>query len=232
MTVAAYDPNSRPHPAVAVDVILFTIEGGKLRVLLICRDLPPYLNEWALPGGFVRIDESLDEAARRELLEEAGLEVRWLEQLYTFGDVDRDPARRVISVAYFALIDASQLTPRAGGDARGVRWRDVRRLPKLAFDHRRIIRYAHERLRYKTEYAPVAFQLLPDAFTLTDLQRVYEVIHGRDLDKRNFRRKVNSLEVLEPTGERRKEGRGRPAALYRFRKDSFRSLGGGVVMSF
>ncbi len=232
MKPTAYDPNSQPHPAVAVDVILFTIEDGELRVLLIRRDLPPYRRRWALPGGFVRMDEDLDAAARRELDEEAGVTVRWLEQLYTFGDVDRDPARRVVSVAYFALIDASQLEPRAGGDARGVRWCDVGHLPKLAFDHERIIRYAHERLRYKTEYAPVAFQLLPEELTLTELQRVYEIILGRDLDKRNFRRKVLGLEVLEPTGEERSEGRGRPAALYRFRRDRFGDLGGGVVLSF
>ncbi|MCB9598628.1 MAG: NUDIX hydrolase [Sandaracinaceae bacterium] len=227
-----YDPFSNPHPAVAVDVILFTIADGELRVLLIRRELPPFEDAWALPGGFVRADESLDEAAARELDEEAGVSVRWLEQLYTFGAVDRDPARRVISVAYFALIDALELSPRAGGDATDVRWCNVRRLPKLAFDHKQIVRYAHQRLRYKAEYAPVAFQLLPKDLTLSELQHVYEVIHGKALDKRNFRRKVLGLEILEPTGESRSEGRGRPAALYRFRRDRFRDLGGGVVLEF
>lgn len=230
MTAAAFDPFARPHPAVAVDVILFTIAEGELRVLLIRRQLPPFEGSWALPGGFVRIDESLDEAARRELAEEAGVGVRWLEQLYTFGAVDRDPVRRVISVAYFALIDARELRPRAGGDATEVRWCDVRRLPRLAFDHKTIVRYAHERLRYKTEYAPVAFQLLPKDLTLSELQRVYEIIHGKRLDKRNFRRKVLGLEILEATGESRREGRGRPAALYRFKKARFEDLGGGVVL--
>ncbi|MCA9606848.1 MAG: NUDIX hydrolase [Myxococcales bacterium] len=228
----AYDPFSRPHPSVAVDVILFTIADGELRVLLIRRQLPPFEDAWALPGGFVRVEESLDEAARRELDEEAGLEVGWLEQLYTFGAVDRDPARRVISVAYFALIDARELTPRAGGDATEVGWFDVRRLPKLAFDHATIVRYAHERLRYKTEYAPVAFQLLPEDLTLSELQAVYETILGKHLDKRNFRRKVLGLEILEPTGESRSEGRGRPAALYRFKPARFEDLGGGVVLGF
>ncbi len=230
MSPSAFDPFARPHPAVAVDVILFTIAEGELRVLLIRRELPPFEGSWALPGGFVRIDESLDEAARRELAEEAGVGVRWLEQLYTFGAVDRDPVRRVISVAYFALIDARELRPRAGGDATEVRWCDVRRLPKLAFDHKTIVRYAHERLRYKTEYAPVAFQLLPKDLTLGELQRVYEIIHGKRLDKRNFRRKVLGLEILEATGESRREGRGRPAALYRFKKARFEDLGGGVVL--
>lgn len=228
----AYDPRENEHPAVAVDVILFTIAESELRVLLIERDLPPFEGMWALPGGFVHIDESLDEAARRELREEAGVEVRWLEQLYTFGAVDRDPARRVISVTYFALIDAGALDPRAGTDAVGVGWSAVDRLPELAFDHASMIGYAHERLRYKTEYAPVAFQLLPEELTLAELQDVYEIILGRPLDKRNFRRKVLALDVLEPTGEERREGPGRPAALHRFRRDRFRDLGGGVVLSF
>lgn len=232
MVSEAFDPFSRPHPAVAVDVILFTVEQSALRVLLIRRDLAPFEGRWALPGGFVLVDESVDAAAQRELEEETGVRVRWLEQLYTFGEVDRDPHRRVISVSYFALIDASQLDPKAGGDARGVQWCDVDALPDLAFDHERMIRYAHERLAYKTEYAPVAFQLLPPTFTLAELQEVYEVILGRTLDKRNFRRKIAALAIVEPTGDARSEGRGRPAALHRFRKDRFRDLGGGVVLSF
>jgi 8-oxo-dGTP diphosphatase len=228
----AYDPKQHPQPAVTVDVILFTIQDRELRVLLIRRDLPPYAGRWALPGGFVRIDESLDAAARRELREEAGVEVRWLEQLYTFGDVGRDPARRAITVAYSALIDASKLSPEAGTDAVGVGWHPVGSLPKLAFDHSRIVDTALERLRYKTEYAPVAFQLLPEELTLGELQEVYEVILDRALDKRNFRRKILALEILEPTGNERREGRGRPAATYRFRSDRFRDLGGGVVLAF
>src|SRR5690606_33118740 len=186
---------------------------------------------WALPGGFVRMDESLDDAARRELAEEAGVSVRWLEQLYTFGEVDRDPARRAITVTYFALIDAEGLSPEAGTDATSVAWHPVDELPPLAFDHRRIVDYALERLRYKAEYAPVAFQLLPPEFTLSELQRVYEAIFAKPLDKRNFRRKVLGLGILEETGNERREGRGRPAALYRFSKQRFRDLGGGVVFA-
>ena len=228
----AYDPNARPHPAVTVDVVVFTIVERTLRALLVRRELPPFEGSWALPGGFVRMDESLDAAARRELVEEAGVEVRWLEQLYTFGDLGRDPARRVITVAYFALVDASELSPQAGSDAREVGWHDVSGLPELAFDHAAIVAMAHERLRYKTEYAPVAFQLLPDDFTLSELQEVYEVILDRPLDKRNFRRKLLALSILEPTGEECRDGPGRPAALYRFRRDGFRDLGGGVVLAF
>lgn len=213
-------------------MILFTIAERRLEVLLVRRQLPPFEGRWALPGGFVRMDESLDDAARRELREEAGVEVRWLEQLYTFGEVERDPARRVITVAYFALIDGAKLDPHAGSDASAVRWHPVETLPRLAFDHARIVRYAHERLRYKTEYAPVAFQLLPETFTLSDLQDAYEIILGKLLDKRNFRRKVLALDILEPTGEERREGPGRPAALYRFRQRRFKDLGGGVVLAF
>ncbi|MFK7988309.1 MAG: NUDIX domain-containing protein [Sandaracinaceae bacterium] len=228
----AYDPASHPQPAVTVDVVLLTIADGELRVLLIRRDLPPFEGEHALPGGFVRIDESLDDAAGRELREETDVEVRFLEQLYTFGDVGRDPARRVVTVAYYALVDAAPLDPHAGTDARTVAWFPIDALPPMAFDHRRIVDYAVERLRYKTEYAPVAFQLLPESFSLTDLQSVYETILARPLDKRNFRRKVHSLEILEPTGDERRDGPGRPAALYRFRTEKFGDLGGGVVLDF
>lgn len=231
-TKRAWRPDDAPHPAVTVDVILFTIQGGRLQVLLVRRQLPPFEGQWALPGGFVRIDEDLDEAARRELREEAGVEVRVLEQLYTFGERDRDPARRVITVTYFALIDATKLHPQAGTDATSVAWHAIDELPPLAFDHARIVAYALERLRYKAEYAPIAFQLLPRAFTLGELQEVYEVILGKMLDKRNFRRKVLGLDILEPTGEARTEGRGRPAALYRFSTRRFHDLGGGVVLAF
>ncbi len=228
----AWDPQRAPHPAVTVDVILFTIEDARAKVLLVQRNLPPFEGSWALPGGFVRMDESLDEAARRELKEEAGVTVRFLEQLYTFGEVDRDPARRAITVTYFALIDSTKMAPSAGTDASSVGWYPVDALPPLAFDHARIVRYALERLRYKAEYAPVAFQLLPREFTLAELQEVYEVIYDKPLDKRNFRRKVLGLGILEETGKERREGRGRPAALYRFSKARFRDLGGGVVLAF
>lgn len=228
----AWDPQRAPHPAVTVDVILFTIEDARAKVLLVQRNLPPFEGSWALPGGFVRMDESLDEAARRELKEEAGVTVRFLEQLYTFGEVDRDPARRAITVTYFALIDSTKMAPSAGTDASSVDWYPVDALPPLAFDHARIVRYALERLRYKAEYAPVAFQLLPREFTLAELQEVYEVIYDKPLDKRNFRRKVLGLGILEETGKERREGRGRPAALYRFSKARFRDLGGGVVLAF
>ena len=186
--------------SVAVDLVVLTIRARRLEVLLVERRVPPFEGAWALPGGFVRLDESLDRAARRELRDETGLEVRWLEQLYTFGEVERDPARRVVSVAYVALIDATNVAPVAGSDARGVAFHAVAERPALAFDHDRIVDVAVGRLRYKTEYAPVAFQLLPETFTLPELQAVYEVILDRPLDRRNFSRKVRSLGVLEAAG--------------------------------
>ncbi|MCC6877334.1 MAG: NUDIX hydrolase [Sandaracinaceae bacterium] len=230
---ASFDPSREPHPAVSVDVVLLTILQKQLRVLLVRRAIPPFRGRWALPGGFVRMDESLDHAARRELREETGVSVRWLEQLYTFGDVRRDPARRVITVAYYALVDAAALAPRGGTDAGDARFFAIDALPgKLAFDHESILAHALARLRYKTEYAPVAFQLLPERFTLGELQAAYEVVLGRTLDKRNFRRKILALGILEEASELRREGRGRPASLYRFRPDRFEDLGGGVVLAF
>ncbi len=219
-------------PAVATDIVLFTIADGALQVLLVERAAPPFVGRWALPGGFVHHDESLEAAARRELAEETGVAVRWLEQLYTFGEVDRDPARRVISVTYFALVDHEPLAPRADSDAADVGWFPVSDLPALAFDHAAIVDYALRRLRYKTEYAPVAFQLLPETFTLSDLQTVYEVILERPLDKRNFRRKLQALGVVQPTREMRRPPAGRPARLYRFAPAAFEALGGGVVLAF
>jgi len=165
------------------------------------------------------MDESLEEAALRELEEETGVRDVYLEQLYTFGDPDRDPRGRVISVAYFALVPADAVRPRAGDDAADVGWWSMYDLPPLAFDHDRILAYALRRLRYKLEYTAVGFELLPETFTLSELQAAYEVILGERLDKRNFRRKILSAGILEETGTYR-TGEGRPAKLYRFRDDA------------
>ncbi|RLC63656.1 MAG: NUDIX hydrolase [Chloroflexi bacterium] len=208
-----------PRPSVTVDVIIFTLRGNDLQVLLIKRGHPPFEGMWAIPGGFVGIDESLEEAALRELEEETGVRDVYLEQLYTFGDPDRDPRGRVITVAYFALMPAHAVQPRAGDDAAEARWWSVYDLPPLAFDHADILAYALQRLRYKLEYTAVGFELLPEAFTLSELQAAYEVILGEKLDKRNFRRKILSAGVIEETGAYR-TGEGRPAKLYRFRDDA------------
>ena len=208
-----------PRPSVTVDVIIFTLRGNDLQVLLIKRGHPPFEGMWAIPGGFVGIDESLEEAALRELEEETGVRDVYLEQLYTFGDPDRDPRGRVITVAYFALMPAHAVQPRAGDDAAEARWWSVYDLPPLAFDHADILAYALQRLRYKLEYTAVGFELLSEAFTLSELQAAYEVILGEKLDKRNFRRKILSAGVIEETGAYR-TGEGRPAKLYRFRDDA------------
>jgi 8-oxo-dGTP diphosphatase len=208
---------------VAVDIVIFTIQSGELRVLLVKRGIPPFLGQFAIPGGFVLENESLDQAALRELKEETGVGEVYLEQLYSFGDPGRDPRGRVITVAYYALIaaDRSPLVP--GSDASDARWWAIRELPPLAFDHRKILDYALERLRNKLEYTTVGFQLLPPRFTLTELQEVYEVILDRKLDKRNFRRKLALLKVLKPTREQRRGGR-RPARLYEFVAANFEKL--------
>jgi 8-oxo-dGTP diphosphatase len=207
-----------PRPSVTADVIIFTLRGNDLQVLLIRRKYSPFEGMWAIPGGFVGISESLEEAARRELEEEAGVRDVYLEQLYTFGDPGRDPRGRVITVAYFALVPAAAISPRAGDDAAEARWWSVVHLPPLAFDHVGILAYALKRLRYKLEYTAVGFELLPEVFTLSELQAAYEIILGERLDKRNFRRKILRAEVIEETGQTR-TGEGRPARLYRFRDD-------------
>jgi 8-oxo-dGTP diphosphatase len=208
-----------PHPSVTVDVIVFRLVDEDLQVLLVKRGHEPFGGMWAIPGGFVDIDESIDDAAKRELQEETGVREVYLEQLYTFGDLGRDPRGRVITVAYFALVPADVAPPHAGDDAADAGWWSVYELPPLAFDHQEILDYALERLRYKLEYTAVGFELLPQAFTLTELQTAYEIILGEELDKRNFRRKVKGADVIEETGEFQ-AGEGRPARLYRFRDDA------------
>jgi 8-oxo-dGTP diphosphatase len=209
---------------VAVDLVIFTIRDGALHALLIERALPPFEGRWALPGGFILRGESLADAALRELGEETGVRNVYLEQLYTFGDPDRDPRGRVVSVAYYALISADRAPLSAGSDASAARWWPVADHPPLAFDHREILAYAVERLRNKLEYTTVGFQLLPPKFTLTQLQQVYEAILGRALDKRNFRRKMDLLGVLSPLKEWAREGRSRPAQLFTFSAKRFEKL--------
>jgi 8-oxo-dGTP diphosphatase len=198
---------------VTVDIVLFTIRNRELQVLLIKRSIKPFMNRHALPGGFVR-DESLDKAAIRELREETGIDKVYLEQLYTFGDPKRDPRGRIITVAYYALIPNTQ-TPKAGTDASDAGWFPITELPSLAFDHRKIVEYAHMRIRNKLDYTNVGFGLLPAQFTLTDLQLVHEAILGRPLDKRNFRRRIMQKGIVKPLKEWAYTGR-KPAQLFRF----------------
>ena len=202
--------------AIAVDVVLFTIQGGTLKVLLVKRQQAPYRGAWALPGGIVSQDESVDAAALRELQEETNIGNIYLEQLYTFGDTNRDPRGRVVTVAYYALVNWQQFQLKAHHRVSEANWFPVRRLPELAFDHRRIVDYALERLRNKINYTTIGFQLLAKEFTLTELQGAYEVILGQRLDKRNFRRKMLQLGILRETARFRVSGRQRPARLHTF----------------
>jgi 8-oxo-dGTP diphosphatase len=213
-----------PRAALTVDCVVFGFDEGDLKVLLIERGLEPFKGRWALPGGFVRVDETLDAAARRELQEEAGLTNIFLEQLYTFGEVDRDPRERVVSVAYYALVNLAEHAAKAATDAANAKWFPVSSVPRLAFDHGSILETAIERLKGKVRYQPIGFELLPPKFTLSQLQHLYEAVLGTELDKRNFRKKVLSFGLLVPLKETQMLGRHRPAQLFRFDAQKYEKL--------
>lgn len=236
--LAEYDATKFARPSVTVDVALLTVEDGALRTLLLRRSEPPYRRRWALPGGFVRLDESLDAAAARVLADKTGIHGVFLEQLFTFGAPHRDPRTRVITVAYFALVDAARLTRELGSDTPRdtllatleVPWEgetggavdalgDGRPL-SLAFDHAEILGTAVKRVRGKLDYTPIGFQLLPERFTLAELQRVHETILGRPLNKDSFRRRMLASGQLEATGAQREGVDHRPPELYRFARRS------------
>lgn len=213
-----------PRPALTVDCVIFGFDEGDLKVLLIERGLEPFHGRWALPGGFVRVDESLDAAALRELEEETGVRDVYLEQLYTFGTVDRDPRERVVTVAYYALLKMESHVLKASADAARARWFSVREAPTLAFDHDEILATAIRRLEAKVRYEPIGFELLPEKFTLTQLQHLYETVLQKELDKRNFRKKILSMGLLIPLEEHQKNVRHRKARLYRFDGEKYRQL--------
>ena len=205
----------RQHIQLTVDIVVFALHGGDLRVLLIERGKEPYAGSWAIPGGFVDADETLEAAARRELREETSVKDIHLEQLATFGAPQRDPRGRVVSVAYVAILPAEK-TADSGSDARGAAWHPVKSLPVLAFDHADIIAAALEYVRRKIAASDLAFKLLPEKFTLSELQKLCEAVRERPLDKRNFRKKISQLDILTGLKERRREGVHRPAQLFRF----------------
>lgn len=213
-----------PRPALAVDCVVFGLDEEDLKVLLIRRGVEPFAGRWALPGGFVHLDETLDEAARRELREEAGIGKVYLEQLYTFGAVDRDPRERVVSVTYYGLVKLAEHAVCAATDAREAAWFAIEDLPRLAFDHEDIVDKAIARLRGKVRYAPIGFELLPKKFTLTQLQRVYERVLGQELDKRNFRKKVAATGLLIELDEVEQDVAHRAARLYTFDEKTYRKL--------
>ena len=215
-----------PRPSVTVDCVIFGLdESQDLKVLLIQRAHEPFAGTWALPGGFVDMREPLEEAALRELYEETGMQDVFIEQLFTFGAPDRDPRGRVISVAYFALVNLPDHEVTADSDARNVAWFTLDLLPALAFDHADILRMAVARLRAKVRYQPIGFELLPERFTLSQLQGLYETILGVEepLNKRNFRTRILKMGVLREVG--RQEGvPHRPARLYTFDKERYDAL--------
>ncbi len=213
-----------PRAALTVDCVVFGLGAKDLKVMLIQRDLPPFEGEWALPGGFVRVEETVDEAARRELEEETGLSGVFLEQLYTFGAVARDPRERVVSVAYYALVNLADQPVQAATDAREAAWFPVHDVPSPAFDHAEILDAALERLRGKLAYQPISFELLPQKFTLSQLQHLYEVVLERELDKRNFRKKVLATGLLVETDEVQQDVAHRAARLYRFDERKYKQL--------
>lgn len=216
----AHDLERYDRPSVTVDVVIFSLAMGQsdLRVLLVQRSREPFLGMWSLPGGFVQINESLEGAAARQLAAKTGVESVYIEQLFTFGDPQRDPRRHVITVAYSALVPYSIIEEPASNAP--LQWFSVYDRPKLAFDHAEIVDYALQRLRYKLEYTAVGFELLPNEFTLSSLQQAYEIVLAEKLDKRNFRRKILSADIIQETGKKSRSGEGRPAKLYRYQDNA------------
>ena len=213
-----------PRPSLTVDCVIFGLDDSGLKVLLIQRGQAPFEGQWALPGGFVHMDETIDEAARRELQEETGVSHVFLEQLYTFGAIKRDPRERVVTVSYYALVKLSDQRIRASTDARNAAWFAVDDLPKLAFDHMGIFEMALSRLKNKVRYQPLGFELLPEKFTLTQLQKLYETILERELDKRNFRKKILAMDLLVELEEIEQDVAHRAARLYSFDKKKYEKL--------
>ncbi|HEV8716235.1 MAG TPA: NUDIX domain-containing protein [Candidatus Binatia bacterium] len=217
--MAIADYTNQTHPRVAVDAVLFTIVEGALKALLVKIKKGPFAGRWAFPGGLVQVGESLDDAARRELYEKTGVQDLYLEQLYTFGDAQRDPTAPTVAVAYFALVPDQGSTLRSGEKYADIGWFPVRKLPQLAYDHNAIAAYALQRLQAKLGYTNIVYSLLPREFTLAEIQEIYEVILDQRLDRRNFRRKVLALGLLRPLPKTRR-GAHRPATLYSFTRRS------------
>jgi len=212
------------HAVIATDIIIFTVEESELKVLLIKMNKDPFIDCWAAPGGLIEGKESVDQAAERVLADKTGLKDVYLEQLYTFGEVKRDPFGRVVSVAYFALISSDGLKLVTSAEHGQIRWFGVGELPKLAYDHKDMVKVAIERLRGKLEYTNIVYSLLPESFTLSELQGAYEVILGRQLDKRNFRKKVLSLGMVRKTGKLDLGKKNRPAELYSFIEKKLKNI--------
>ncbi len=207
-----------------VDAVVFGYEAGNISVILVKRKYEPYKNAWALPGGFVLENENLEQAVERELSEETGVKINYLEQLYTFGDLGRDPRGRVVSVAYFGLVKPNAFKLQASTDAEQAEWFPINTLPKLAFDHKKIFKIALERLQGKITYEPIGFELLDKKFPFSDLEKLYATLLGREIDRRNFKKKITSLKVLDELDEKVSKGRGRPGSLFSFNQKRYFEL--------
>jgi 8-oxo-dGTP diphosphatase len=212
------------YAVIATDIIILAMHQQVLSVLLIKMKKPPYQDCWAAPGGLARLDESVDDSALRNLEGTTGLNNIFLEQLYTFGRVDRDPSGRVVSVAYYALIPDSGISLKTTSNYAGIGWFDVQSMPKLAYDHKNMVDYAVKRLQAKLSYTNVVHNLLPKHFTLTELQTTYEVILRTQFDKRNFRRKIKAADIVVKTDLMTRSRANRPAALYRFKNRTYQTV--------
>lgn len=206
------------QPGITVDLVVFSVNEDQLKVMLAKRAEVPYLGYWSLPGGFLLTGESLEAAAFRVLKEKTGVQDVYLEQLYTFGNPDRDPRARVITVAYFALIPWSNLGQPESKKISDLKWSAISQIPKLAFDHNEILNCAIQRLRAKVTYSNIVYGLMPEQFRLSELQRMYEIILDDKLDKRNFRKRMLASGLLQETGKKDLHGAHRPAKLYQFKK--------------
>ena len=211
-----------PHPAVTADCVIFGFDGLNINVLLIQRGIEPFKGKWALPGGFLKMDESADEGARRELQEETGLTDAKIEQFHTFTDVNRDPRERVITIAYYALVRLSDV--QGGDDAAKAQWFAQEDIPSLAFDHELILRTAINRLKERICFEPIGFDLLPEVFTMTELQNLYEAILGIRFDRRNFYNKMLKLGILSEAEPRPAGASRRTPSKYRFNREKYQEL--------
>lgn len=213
-----------PHPAVTVDCIIFGFDGQNLKVMLVQRKSEPFAKMWALPGAFVDETESLESCAERVLLKECNISGVYLEQLFTFGSPSRDPRERVISVAYMGLVKTADFELIAGNDELQIEWRDVEEIPDLAFDHQQILRTAIDRIRGKIRYQPIGFELMNPKFTLPQLQQLYEAILGQSLDRRNFRKKLLSMQILKQLPEKQQNVAHKAAFYYEFDRERYEIL--------
>jgi 8-oxo-dGTP diphosphatase len=211
-----------PRPSVTTDCVIFGYDGKDLKLLLVERDIPPFKGMWALPGGYLQMDEDAIDGAKRELFEETGLRDAYIEQFRTFSAVDRDPRGRVITIAHLALVRISEV--KGGDDAAKAQWFPLKDVPQLAFDHDMILREAMKALRQKIHFEPVGFELLPAVFTMPQLQHLYESILDVRFDRRNFASKMLHLGILEDTGDRQAGAPSRVPATYRFNKDQYDAL--------